>query len=111
MHILREPDELVGKPYDAETFHCWHFIEECLDVPRLQHLSVDRAEENINDNLPFFIEREEPMDYCLVLLGTRHIGIYKNGNVYHNDRDAVKCQPLRVLKRLYNPITYYDKVH
>ena len=110
MHILKEPDDFIGTPFDADSFHCWTLVEKCLDVPTLHGISVSRAEENINDNLPYFLERENPLNYCIVMLGKKHVGIYKDGNVYHADRDMVKCQPLRVLSRLYNPIKYYDKV-
>ncbi len=110
MMILREPDELVGKKYDEETYHCWSFIEECLVVPTLHNIAVSRAEENVNDNMAYFIEMENPLNYCIVLLGKKHVGIYVSGNVYHNDIDAVKCQPLRALKRLYPSVKYFDKV-
>ena len=28
-------NSVVGKQYDKENYHCWHFIEEVLDVPTL----------------------------------------------------------------------------
>jgi len=110
MHIKTEPDTLVGKEYDADTFNCWTFIETCLDVPTIKNISIDTAKEQIEENKPFFIERLEPVNYCLVLLGDHHIGIYKDGGVYHADRDRVKYEPIRNMRRKYKTISYYDKV-
>ena len=107
--VLIDPDELVGMPYDAMQFNCWTFIETCLDVPKIGTIVEDMAEATINENIPYFLEITKPTNYCLVILGKKHIGIYKDGHVYHNDRDMVKCESLRAMKRKYAKIAYYTK--
>ena len=109
MRLLKDPNELVGKPYDSEMYHCWHFIEECLDVPKLHHIAVSTAQADFNENIPFFIEIDEPINYCLAVLGTKHVGIYKDNHIYHADRDMVKCESLRAMRRKYNTLRYFDK--
>ena len=109
MIVKKDHNTLVGKPYHPEQYHCWDFIEECLEVPSLQGIAVDVAKSNIDEYKPFFIERLEPVNYCLVLMNEHHIGIWKDGRVYHADRDAVKCENIRSIRRKYAKITYYDK--
>ena len=109
MKILQDPDTLVGTKYDAMQFNCWTFIETCLDVPKIGTIVEDMAEATINEHIPYYIELKEPIDYCLVILGKSHIGIYKDGHVYHADRDMVKCESLRAMKRKYAKIAYYTK--
>lgn len=109
MKLKINPDTLVGKTYNKETYNCYDFVRECVDMPSLQGVAVDAAMENVNEYKPFFIQRLEPVDYCIVILGTSHLGLYYQGGVYHADRDMVKYESIRVLRRKYNMIEYYDK--
>ena len=63
-------NKLVGKPYDKETYHCWHFIEEVLDVPTLKDVHVDTAKGDVEKYKGLFEEIFIPENYCIVLLGS-----------------------------------------
>ena len=109
MKLKINPDTLVGKPYDKETFNCYDFLCECTDMPSLNGIAVDAAIDNVNEYKPFFIERLEPVDYCIVILGDSHLGIVYGNGAYHADKDMVKYESFRVLRRKYNKLEFYDK--
>jgi len=109
MKVIKNPDELVGTPYNKDTFHCWHFIETCLDVPKLDDIAIETAQKDIDKNKPYYVELKTPIDYCLALLCGKHIGIYYNNMIYHADRDMVKCETMRAMQRKYPIITFWDK--
>jgi len=45
---------LIGKPYDKENYHCWHFIEDVLDVPLLKDVHVDTANDDVDKYIGLF---------------------------------------------------------
>jgi len=109
LKLKLDPDSLVGKPYDKKNYHCWHFIEECLEVPTLSDIAVDTAVQNIYENMPYFQECDTLDNYCLVLLGEKHIGIYYDNHIYHNDIGGVKCEPFRQIARKYTDVKFYER--
>ena len=109
MILKRDPKDLIGKPYDKINYHCYDFVSECLNMPNLQGVAVDVAKQNMDEYKPFFIELLHPVDNCVVVMGETHIGIYKDGGVYHNDRNMVKHESFRIIRRKYNKIEFYDK--
>ena len=72
---------LIGKPYDKDNYHCWHFIEEVLPVPTLLDVHVDSAKGDVDKYLHLFTEMDEPKDNCIVLLGESHVGIWYNKGI------------------------------
>lgn len=98
---------LIGKPYDKENYHCWHFIEEVLNVPTLKDVHVDTAKDDVEKYKNVFKEITKPENYCIVLLGVSHIGIWYKDHVYHNDTHGVRAEPMRVIKMKYASIKYY----
>lgn len=108
MIVKKNPNELIGKKYDERTYHCWHFIEECLEVATLDDISVSTAKNDIVKYKNMYNEILEPSLYCLVVLGDSHVGIWLNGGVYHNDTGGVRYEPLRVMRLKYNKVRYYD---
>ena len=109
MKMRKNPDLLVGKPYNEENYNCYHFVAECLVMPSIDEIAVSHAKQQISDNLPHYEQLPAPIDYCLVLLGNKHIGTYYKGYIYHNDVHMVKADSLRVIQRKYAKIAYYDK--
>jgi len=107
MTLKISPNSLIGKQYDKDTYHCYHFIEECLNVPKLDDVAVDTVINDIEKYRELFSEIIFPIDYCIALLGDKHIGIYHDGGVYHNDTQGVRYQSLRVMKMQYKTIRYY----
>lgn len=106
--IKINPNSLIGKAYDKETYHCYHFIENVLDVPKLKDIHVDTANGDVAKYIDLFTEIDEPCNYCIVLLGKSHIGIYYNGGIYHADVPAVRYETQRVLKMKYPTFKYYE---
>lgn len=100
-------NSLIGKPYDKEKYHCWHFIEEVLDVPTLKDVHVDTARGDIAKYEGLFEEIEAPVDNCIVILGSSHVGIYFRHNIYHNDTQGVRCESVRVLRMKYTSFRYF----
>jgi len=107
LKLLTNPNDLVGKPYDKETYHCYHFIEECLNVPKLDDIAVGTVSNDIERYKDLFTLIVFPIDYSIVLLGKTHIGIYHDGRIYHNDTQGVRCESLRIIKLKYNSIKYF----
>ena len=105
---MTDINKLVGKQYDKENYHCWHFIEEALDVPLLCDVHVDTANDDVEKYIGLFNEIETPTNYCIVLLGDIHIGIWYNNGIYHNDTHGVRYEPLRSIKYRYKSLRYYE---
>ena len=100
-------NSLIGKPYDKDTYHCWTFVEEALDVPTLKDVHVDTANNDIKKYIDMFKEITVPTNYCLVLIGKSHIGIWYNGGIYHNDTRGVRYESLRVIKMRYPTFKFF----
>lgn len=100
-------NSLVGKPYDKDNYHCYHFIEEVLDVPKLKDVHVDTAKNDIEKYKGLFKELIQPENYCIVVLGDTHVGIWYRFNIYHNDTHGVRCESERVMRMKYKYFTYY----
>ncbi len=107
MSLKKNPNTLIGKAYDKETYHCWHLIEECIKVPTLQDIHVDTALDAVEKYKDLFTPLDTPMNNCIVLLGKSHIGIYYNNGIYHNDTHGVRYEPLRTIKFRYPSFKYY----
>lgn len=108
MRLLKNPNELIGKLYDEEHYHCYTFLEEVVDVPQLKAISVALASEDVAKHISKFKEIEEPFPYCIALLGESHIGLYFENGCYHNDTGGVRYEPLRSLKLKYKGVKFYD---
>ena len=104
---MMDINTLVGKPYDKENYHCWHFIEEVLAVPTLKDVHVDTANDDVEKYIGLFMEIDAPVNYCIVLIGKSHIGIWYNGGIYHNDTRGVRYESMRVIKMRYPTFKYF----
>ena len=102
-------NSLVGKKYDSDNYHCYHFIEEVLsNAPKLKNIHVDTALGDIEKYRHLFYAISSPEDYCIVLLGAQHIGIYFQKGVFHNNQvSGVHYTDMRTAKLTYNKISYY----
>ncbi len=108
MNMKINPQELLGKKYNEVSYHCWHFIEECLEVPTLKDVAVATARNDIIHKKHLFKRIQEPTECCIATLGAKHVGIYMNGVIFHNEEGGVHADPIRKLKLLYRSIEYYD---
>ncbi len=107
MTTLEKLNSLVGKEYHATDYHCYTFIQDVLPVPNLFNVHVDTAKNDIEKYKYLFEKIEEPIDFCIVLLGDKHIGIWYNGGIYHNDHGGVRYETKRVMKLKYRSFTFY----
>lgn len=105
---MTDINTLIGKPYDKENYHCWHFIEDVLNVPKLKDVHVDTAKNDVEKYVGLFTEISVPKNYCIVLLGDSHIGIWYNNGIYHNDNHGVRYEPARSIKMRYKSFKYYE---
>jgi len=110
MIISINPNELIGMKYDKDNFHCYNFLEKVYgeNIPNLKDVAVNSAKDDINQYKELFSEIKYPTAYCVAVLGDKHIGIYKNSHIYHNDIDGVRCENVRAMKLKYKDIKYYD---
>ena len=107
MNTLDKLNSLIGKPYDKENYHCYHLLSDTLDVPSLKDVHVDTALGDIAKYKDMFIQIDNAVNMCIVLIGKKHIGIYYNGGIFHNDTHGVRYEPLRVIKLRYRTFKYY----
>ncbi len=108
MEIIKDPNTLIGKGYNHTDFHCWTFIEECLNVPTLKDVAVATAIDDVKKLDVLFTEIEKPINNCIILIGKSHVGIYYKNGAYHNDTHGVRWESLRTLKLRYKGLKYYD---
>ena len=101
------PNSLIGKQYDKDTYHCWHFIEEVMHVPLLQDVHVDHANDDVEKHIGKFEELDAAENNCIVLIGKSHIGIWYNGGIYHNDVGGVRYETHRVMRMKYPGFRYF----
>ncbi len=106
--ILKKLNALVGKAYDAEKYHCYHFIEEVLPVPVLTEVHVDTAKGDFEKYKDRFDRIDEPVDFCIVQLGEKHIGIWYQDGIFHNDIQGVRYETQRVMKMKYKNFTFFN---
>ncbi len=104
---MTDINKLIGKPYDKENYHCWHFIEEVLEVPTLKDVHVDTAKGDVSKYKEMFEELSQPENYCIILLGRSQIGIWYRYNIYHNDTHGVRCETERVIRMRYPSLKYF----
>lgn len=105
---MTDINALIGKPYDHVSYHCWHFIEEVLPVPKLENVHADCAKADVDKYTELFNEIQFPTDYCIVLLGDTHVGIWYNNGIYHNDKSGVRYESYRVMKLKYKGFKWYS---
>ena len=108
MTLIEKLNSLVGTPYDKIHYHCYHFIESVLPVPKLKDVHVDTANDDVEKYVDLFKELKEPVNGCIVILGKSHIGIWYNGGVYHNDLHGVRHQTFRVMQMMYPTFRFYE---
>ena len=105
--MLRKLNGLIGKPYNKINYHCYSFIEEVLNVPKLVDVHVDTANDDVKKYIGLFTQLDSPVNGCIVLLGRSHIGVYHSGHVYHCDTHGVRAETTRALKYRYNSFKFY----
>jgi len=102
-------EELIGKPYDAQDFHCWTLVEELVpNAPKVEVIGgsyrlakggFERNAETIADKVEV---QGDPQEGDIILVGSKksliHAGVLliDSGNrlVIHNDKDGVHIVPM-----------------
>jgi hypothetical protein len=68
---------------------------------------MESAKDDVSKYIGLFTELNTPVNGCIVLLGKRHIGVFYDGMIFHNDRMGVRAETQRALKYKYNGFKYY----
>lgn len=112
-------ESLIGRPYDAERFHCWTLVEELVpEAPKLKVIggnytsAIKQFKEQINNNVKQYIEvRERPQSSDIVLAGNNYINhagvlVEEDGTflVVHNDKNGVHVEPMYYFMKNYKQI-------
>ena len=114
MTIYDKANEVIGKPYDAYTSHCWHLVEYLQPLsPKLEGTSenlykavknFDREIENNINDLDVIAE-DYMLDGDIVLLGRGetlfHAGVFLNGGVIHASNEGVVFERYAIIKQKY----------
>ncbi len=108
MNTLQKLNSYIGTKYDKDSFHCYTYLEHCLNVPKLSDVHVDTAKDDVLKYVDMFREIDTPEPFCIVLLGVSHIGVWYKGGIFHNDDPTVRYESERVMKLKYNTLKYYE---
>ena len=107
-------NSLIGREYNANTWHCWHLVCELVPcAPRIE-ASVTCVRDAIRaGEVP--INKMEfvkiPRNGCVVMLGSRHstmhhAGVYYNDGVVHADKVGTRYEKMEVMEKKYTYIRF-----
>ena len=113
--IEEKINSIIGKPYDAENYNCWHMVMELQPLAPSIDIAATRSAgiKNMNeDSYANWEVTESPSDLDICLLGNRedalhHAGVFYNGMIVHNDVTTVRAEPLAIIKNKYKCIRFY----
>ena len=110
-------NELIGKPYDAKRFNCWHLVMELaptapnVDVVASKTTAIKYMNDDEYDGWEI---TESPKDFDICLLAIEeneyhHAGIYFNGLIIHADMPMVRAEKLDIIRNKYPLIKVYTR--
>ena len=115
--MIDKINSLIGKPYNATTYHCWNLVKELqpsapdIDVIASKTTAVRYMNDKHYDN---WIITQSPKDLDICLLGTKedvyqHARIFFNGMIIHADIPMVRAEKLDIIYKTYPYIRFYTK--
>ncbi len=107
--MIDKINQLIGKPYNKETFNCYHLVQELVECAPDYDSVVSRLtqtrhlNEDVYDNLEDVTEFK---DGDIVLLGRElkklhHAGVYHSGLIIHAETPSVRAETVKDMLRLY----------
>lgn len=114
--LLEKAQELIGKPYDAKLYNCWHLVMDLVPTaPKVDVVAtkiVAMSFFNNEDYYTGFTEVKEPRNGDIVLMGNipgklHHAGVYINNGIIHADNPSVMFRSIVFMKRLYKEVRFY----
>lgn len=107
--MIDKINELIGKPYDRETYHCWTLVMELQPkAPSIDTIASRMSAARLMNEEVYsgVIETDTPKDMDICLLGNRegvfhHAGIYFQGMIIHADMPAVRAEFLDIILNRY----------
>ena len=101
-------NSLIGRAYNARTFHCYHLVQELTNAPDLE-VTVRNKDIDIPASLSSFVQLKERKPGCIALIGPSHIGVYLDKeNIIHCDTPGVRIETVVQLLFKYPYIRYYE---
>ena len=115
--IVDKANELIGKPYDLDSYNCYHLVRELVpEAPTPQEIlkyavHFRNTGEILKPNLIEIVE-ENRQDGNIVFLGSMvneapHAGVVVLNYIVHADRPSVKASSLEAISQIYNERRYY----
>ena len=111
-------NNLIGKPYNKNTFNCWTLIE--LIVPNAPKVDIEvdsvtttvkKIDKELKDNIDNFTypNMGEEIEGDIVLFGHgdnmyNHAGVYYNNIIIHNDTQGVRTEKYDIMKNKYKNV-------
>ena len=110
MSLADSINDIIGKPFNAETFHCWTLVEELLpEAPKLDvtATSIIKSIKHFRDEMPEIglIEVDTYENGDIIVLGKNgvymHAGVYYDGGLVHVDHYGARYQPMKDIDKVY----------
>lgn len=118
---MKSIDPLLNKVYDAEKYHCVHYLLEAAQYLFDQDYSnsfiglTTSLHESLRTSRHTAVENKrikEPVDGTIVLMtninNSSHVGLFYCDRVLHLTEMGVHFLPITTLKRFYKRIRYYE---
>ena len=115
MTIEDKINNLIGKPYDAEIYHCWHMVKEL--IPNAPDIDVVASKTTAvrymnDDEYPDWKITQSPKDMDICLMGIKdnvyhHAGVFFNGLIVHADLTYVRAEKLDIISKKYQYMRFY----
>jgi len=118
MTFVDTVNTLIGKPYDAQYFHCWTLVELLLPyAPKVQvtaaNLTVSVKEFKDRTQATNLKEVTDFGDKDIIVLGRNevyhHAGVFFNGGIIHVDKLGTRWQLLSDMAKVYPSIKGFRK--
>lgn len=112
----KKAEALIGKPYDAKYFHCWHLVTEL--APKAYRLQIPAS---LAASVRYFSDERywkdfevvsTPTDGDIIMLGREegkffHAGVFYQGGMIHATVPQVLYTPLDKILEKYSSVRYY----
>lgn len=118
---MKSIDPLLPKQYDAQHYHCIHFLIDAAKYLLEQDYSnsflglTGSLDQTIQTSRSTVIQNKRldvPINGCIVLMTNlingSHVGLFYCDRVLHLSERGVRFETLRSLDRLYSRFRFYE---
>ena len=116
MSLLTKAQDMIGKPYDAETFNCWHLVMGLVpSVPTVDIVATKMVGVKYFTDKSYYSDFHEvyyPRDGDVVLMGKsmdllHHAGVVVDGGVLHAEQPSAVFRSIETMRKQYKEVRFY----